>query len=288
LAALPDRAIDGAPECRESQVFNLATKTPIVVGGVALAALALLTMPGQVRRIDADLRARAQQSLASAGSVARVEVVGRDVVLSGEVADEAARRKAKDTVADLWGVRRVVDRMQVAVAVGAATGGAAAVPAASEPGTRRIGALPLPTVAPAAVAHSSSVRVSVLLGADGAVTLNGQAPTESARAAISERARRIFGDDKVRDRLRAARGDEQAGWREAVFEGLLVLRRLERGRMDATTYRIRVGGIAVDAATEGEIAAALRNVAPSDLQIAVDVDTRPRRETGAAHKEAEG
>jgi len=248
---------------------------------VLFAVLALFTVPRQVRRIQADVRARAEQALAAVASGVHIEVSGRDVVLSGDIADAAARRELSETVAGVWGVRRVVDHTRLAVA-------ASALPSSvtREAGTRRIGALPQSPPA-AADAYASSMRVSALFGARGTLTLSGQAPNQSARDAIAARARKIFGDDRVRDRLRAAKGDEKAGWREAVFEGLVVLRRLERGRMDATAYRIRVGGLAVDAAIESEIASALRSVAPSDVQVAVDVDSPPRRDADAADGGAE-
>jgi hypothetical protein len=58
--------------------------------------------------------------------------------------------------------------------------------------------------------------------------------------------------------------------------------------MDVTLYRIRVGGVALDAQVEGEIATALRNVAPQDLQVAVDIDASPRRDPGDLSAGGEG
>ena len=61
----------------------MTKKIPILLGFVLFACLVLVMVPRHVRSIESDIARRTESALARHGLAARIEVDGRDVVLSG-------------------------------------------------------------------------------------------------------------------------------------------------------------------------------------------------------------
>lgn len=86
----------------------------MLTGLLALAALAWLCIDHHAQAIERDLSDRASLSLAGAGlGELDVALDGRDVTLSGTVADNSERARAVDLARDVYGVRSVRDRLMV-------------------------------------------------------------------------------------------------------------------------------------------------------------------------------
>lgn len=91
---------------------STAIKILGVLGFLIICAVCLLM---NAQEIEDDLTRRSLQQLQEAGIVAaNVTVDGRDAILSGTVASEAGARQAEAAVADVWGIRRVTSRLQIA------------------------------------------------------------------------------------------------------------------------------------------------------------------------------
>ncbi|MCB0291226.1 MAG: OmpA family protein [Calditrichaeota bacterium] len=91
---------------------STAIKVFGVIGFLIICALCLLM---KVQKIEADLTRRSLQQLQDAGIVVEnITVDGRDAILSGAVASEAAAQQAEAAVENVWGIRRVRNRLQVA------------------------------------------------------------------------------------------------------------------------------------------------------------------------------
>ena len=75
---------------------------------VLLSILAIVLAGGW---IEDDLAKRSTDDLKAAGQEwAKVDLDGRDVVLSGDAPDGEAAKNAVDTVSEIWGVRTVADQ----------------------------------------------------------------------------------------------------------------------------------------------------------------------------------
>jgi len=79
-------------------------------GLLPLALLWLAAIVAGLPKMERDLALRADMMLAGDGqNWARVALNGRDLTLSGAAPDEGARRRARETLSTLWGVRSVLD-----------------------------------------------------------------------------------------------------------------------------------------------------------------------------------
>ncbi|MCB1019307.1 MAG: OmpA family protein [Acidobacteria bacterium] len=93
----------------------------VLLGLAALGGLCGLCLRWEGPAIEADLTSRVAAALASSEVLARgveVEADGQSVVLAGVAPDAAARAEAVQLAARVWGVDRVVDRIDVRGALG--------------------------------------------------------------------------------------------------------------------------------------------------------------------------
>lgn len=105
---------------------STAIKVFGVIGFLIICAVCLLM---KAQEIEDDLTRRSAQQLQAAGiGVEMVTVDGRDAMLSGTVASDAVARQAEALVEDVWGIRWVRNRLQVAPPAAPAPEPAAATP----------------------------------------------------------------------------------------------------------------------------------------------------------------
>ncbi len=175
-----------------------------------------------------------------------VAVSGRDLILTGEVPNEASRTAALASARGVPGVARVIDRLTVA------EGGDAAAPGAS-----------------------GAFRISS--GADGGLVVRGEVPSEAARAAILARLRADMPGRAIRDEMTVASG-ALTDWEPSMMAALPLLGDVEGASLTADGGQIVLRGTvaseAVKARVEGAARAAV--LAPyafrSELRVAPEAD----------------
>ena len=143
-------------------------RTAALIGAaLALAAWIVWCLGTQPPRIEETLRVEAERALAAADLAdVRAAVNGRDAALEGLVASADSREEAELQVARLPGIRRVDNRLLV-----------------------RARPVPVP-----------KTYLEISTRPDG-LALRGTVPNEALRLEVVERARQLFGEDRVDDRL---------------------------------------------------------------------------------------
>jgi outer membrane protein OmpA-like peptidoglycan-associated protein/osmotically-inducible protein OsmY len=106
--------------------------------------------------------------------------------------------------------------------------------------------------------------------ANGAVTLSGFVPDESARAAMLASTGRLFAPDRVVDQLQIASG-APAAFVDAAGVGLAQLARLRGGRASVVDTALSVFGDAETEATAASIRSAVRAAAPGGYRVAATI-----------------
>ncbi len=249
----------------------MTTRTPILVGVLLFAALAVSVVPRHVDSIERDLSQKIELSLSQQGLAARVSVSGRDVYLRGRVQGDVAQQRAGELVREIRGVRRVFNELGVGSRHN--PGPLASIaPLGEEVGQARpIPPKPAVDQGPAAPRASSVHRVTAELSADRTLTFTGHAPSERAKDTWLAKALELFPDGQLRDRLMVEPTEEGERMVVAVTAGLASLRDLQEGRLSATMSRLRVSGKASTEETEEKIRESLAAVLPSGMKLAVDV-----------------
>jgi outer membrane protein OmpA-like peptidoglycan-associated protein/osmotically-inducible protein OsmY/uncharacterized protein (DUF3820 family) len=192
-------------------------------GLIPLTMLLWLAMMGEHQAIQADLRLRAGEKLASAGLPwASAGFTGRDGVLIGHTTSEEERRRAAEVANTVWGVR-VVDNHAV---------------------------LSLPrNLLWSALRESETVR------------LTGYVPSEDARGQLVEMARSRFPNHSIDDRMVVARlAEERPEWMSGARFAMGQLGRLSSGRVELEGHQLAVEG---RAGTTGDYRLVRRELAQS-------------------------
>ncbi len=178
-------------------------------GVIPLALVVLLTLYLKPAPIAEDLASRAADVLAGQDLAwAKVAVDGRDLILSGISPSEQAQAQARDLVADVWGVRRLIDETTL-------------------------------------LAMASPFLWSARLDGDS-IFMTGNVPSSQARADLLSAAQSILPGHTVDDSaLVAARGvsDPQV-WSEATAFALSQLAGLESGEVSLDDLMLSVSGSA--------------------------------------------
>ena len=195
------------------------------------------------------------------------------------VSSPEVRKQASSVVSDLWGVRRVENRLSD----GAGDRLASLSPPADAHGSQRPGG-GAPQRSEAA-ASPPDARVYVELSADRNLKLAGQAPSSAAKESWLAEAMALEVEGSVQDRLEVVETDGAAEMQAAVLEGLSLLPQLEEGRLSATSSRLRISGIARDEGLEATIKARLLDVLPRGYRVSVDVYA-PRNLEAASGEES--
>jgi outer membrane protein OmpA-like peptidoglycan-associated protein len=134
----------------------------LLLGLLLLAGLAWFCIDQHAETIERDLTERATRALAAGELTAlTADVDGRDVTLSGSVADNSERARALDLTERVYGVRTVRDRLSLAAAAVPAPAPVDAAPAATAPAPEPAPpALPAPVPEVERVARARAAAVS--------------------------------------------------------------------------------------------------------------------------------
>ena len=191
------------------------------LGLIPIAGLVLLASSFRQGGVEADLVARANAGLAASGlSWAKVEMHGRDAIVTGEAPDPGLRPLAISAADRVFGVRQVGDKMSV-----------------------------LPEVKPFVF---NAVR-------DGArLVLTGYVADAAARAAVVNAAKKAIPDAVIVDELKIARG-ASAAFAGATAFGVAELGKLGNGTLNISDSTLSLTGRALDlpkfADVKGKLAA---------------------------------
>ena len=200
------------------------------LGLLGLALLIVLCFYTHAPRIAADLTPRVAQSVESVGGAFTLD--GRDVTLTGVVADEAERARRLEIVGGVYGVRTVIDSMRVA--------GGAAAPAGDPVGET-----------------SAGEAFALEAGPDGRLVLRGVMPSEDARAALVERVGAAFPGRELVDELTVAAG-AAAAWRPSLDALLPALAPATDPGVRIEGGEVVITGTVPDAETRASVEAAVR------------------------------
>ena len=222
--------------------------------------------------------------------VARLELSGERLAITGYIPDDAARKSLRAAVLKSLPKARVDDRAayasgappQVAMVLesiggelGHLTGGVIEIEDAkisivgvaeskSRADALRAAVKRLPAsyetnvqITTAAQTISPYVTQAALEG--GAIVLTGWAPSEDARTALVATVRRAFGRE-IRDALEIGSGEAET-WQKCLGLGFDTLRQLDKGRAVLIDRRLEVTGVADSERSMQQVSEALRDAA---------------------------
>lgn len=184
----------------------------------------LLLVAGLMRQggVEADLSGKGDAALAASGfSWAKVTMVGRDAVLTGEAPAPELRGMAVEAADRVLGIRIVNDKTTV-----------------------------LPEAKPYVV--SAALEGTKL-------TLTGSVPSTVVRAQILESAKKSFPTAQIDDQMKLARGAPATYLAGAGF-GLGELAKLSSGQMSLTDQSLSISGRAADIAKYADVRAKLASL----------------------------
>ncbi len=186
-----------------------------IVGAVVFALIGLLgPHAGSVWRMPQVLQTQAEAALERAGAGGlEVEMRGQRAVLRGVVADQNALAPA-----------------QRAVLTSAGAGGVWA------------GGVTMADMRGVAVGPVSRPFAWRIVKGEREVTLTGAAPSEAAKAALAARARQVFDNREIVDRMHVAGGAPSPAWRRIALDAIDQVARLERGEARINDGRLVIIG----------------------------------------------
>ncbi len=173
----------------------------------AWLVLAVATVVWAVPHAEEDLRSRTEDALADAGLSVSVDLDGRDATLSGTVDTIDGPERAEDAVRGVSGVRRIVNRIEVA-------------------------AEPVPLRDP--------IVTMTLSG--GRVTLQGLVPDQAVGTAIVAAAVGQYGADRVTNELVVADDVASPGWLGLIRDAVEQLEPLLSGTVVFDTSEVTLTG----------------------------------------------
>lgn len=204
----------------------------MILGAVAVGALCLFCASRHSRLIVNKLTGSSQAVLSEANySWANVAFDGRDATLNGVAPTPEDRDTALALVGQIRGVRSVSSLLTVGDQV-------------NELRARR--------------------------GA-GLVSLSGSVPTEATRAAILQRANRVFAGDSLDDRLTVSSGPDDPSWTRAVTDGLGLLPRLQNGEIRLVNRDVSLLGRVDKPATRDSLRKWLSEILPDGYTSSTEI-----------------
>lgn len=231
----------------------------LLLGLLLLAGLAWFCVDRHAETIERDLTERAARALAAGELTAlTADVDGRDVTLSGSVADNSERARALDLASRIYGVRTVRDQLSLAVAPAPAPAPAPvqdsgdAAPEATEPGPGpQPQSLPSPGLEAEQVARARAAAVSCqtrfneALAGEAVQFETGAARVKVASHGLLDRLAEIAGScPDARLEIRGHTDSQGAAEfnrslsddRAAAVRGYLLAQGLSAGRIDARGF----------------------------------------------------
>lgn len=189
----------------------------ILIALIAFALLAWSCVSHSASRIESNIRANvAAEIAADLGDTVTLEVSGRDVMLSGVASDAIATRMI-GTAKATPGVRRVVNRLEMASAV-------------------------------ARISYKTEVRLE-----EAGLVVAGELPSGDSNTALLNSLTRngqILNQTSVRD-------NPPAGWSTALSTGITALGELDSGALQVEDDRLMVSGVAASDVQRSAALAAL-------------------------------
>lgn len=209
---------------------------PAVFAGTGL--LCLLLSIWTAHAIERFSKLGVRRAMSEAGlSWAEVEADGLQVILTGTAPTEAMRFRALAVAGNVVDSARLRDAM---------------------------------AIADQAAIDAPDFKIEVLRNDDG-ISLIGLAPAQTDRAAIVETLDALAEGDQVTDMLETSDHPVPPGWESAVAFAETALKSLPRSKISITPGRVAVTAISDSAAQKQDIEARLRRLAPSGLQLALDI-----------------
>ncbi len=209
-------------------------------GLLPLAVWTWITVLGEHERVEADLKQRTEDALASAGMKwAKTTFHGRDGILSGRATEEKEPQSALQTAMNVYGVRIVDPQTDL-------------------------------------IRKVDNYLWSATSKDGSAITLSGYVPNEKVRKSIIGVVKANFPKSQIHDRMELARGVPEGGaWLSGVSFGLQQLAAMKRGSVDLDNLDISLSGEASDVPAYKGIKTALRSGLPAGTKLISDKVTPP-------------
>ncbi len=206
-----------------------------LLGLVPIAMLSWVAVQLEHEGIESDLGRRTQEALSRAGiDWAAPIFAGRDGVLTGKAADEAAPARALATIRDAWGVRIANNQAQLIELVDK-------------------------------FVWSADAR------GDGRVVVKGFVPNEDARKAVMSSAADVFPKAQIIDEMKLARGaPDRDAWVAGATFGLKQIAQLKRGNAELNALDLSVVGEAGTVQAYRGVRQALATAMPGGIKLAFE------------------
>ena len=216
----------------------------IVFGVVAVLLLAVFCIKFEASAIESDLSSRSRVALDETGmDWARVELDGRDSILTGVAPSEDAKADAARIAASVSGVRVVDNQVEVAAEPATVEG----IPSVAAPYTLTLERL------------------------NEQVTLRGLVPDATAKAELVEIAAERFGADNLSDELQVAPG-APGDWLDVAKNSLEHLWTLEEGIAELRDTELQIRGIAPSDELKNQVMDSIANTTPVTYSARADID----------------
>lgn len=227
----------------------------ILLGLIALGLLAFFCIKHHSPEIETDLVNRTQQALTQQDSTfATVSTDGRELVLTGQAPDQAAKDRAGEIARNVRGVRTVDNQLSIASVTAIAPTEAevepqtvesqpTAAPEEPEIYTDYIVQEPQPLDTQPAMSYPDALRPyrTEIFAEDGKITLKGHVADLSSKLWLVEKAKSTYGEENVIDELTVAYGAPQ-GWHTTAGAVLGYVGGLTNGKAILTDSELLLSG----------------------------------------------
>ena len=211
-------------------------------------------------RIEQDIAGRVTTGLAEQGLLwADVQVKGRDVVLTGEAPDAAAKAKAVNVATRVFGVSNVQDQLTLAgeVSASAVVSGTAVVPVKKD----------VKKAAKPAVDYTLTIVKS-----GESIAFEGNVPDESSKKVLIDLAANRYGIENVDGTKLVVVEGAPAGWRSAVGAVLMHISNMEQANVVVSGTEVMISGTVIDKDFSDKMEADVSSVLPKEYKAAFAVD----------------
>ncbi len=233
----------------------------LLLGIIALVLLIFLCIRKHTPEIQSDIQSRAV-SVLSSGSTdwVKVNVDGRNVVLTGIAPSEELRNKAEEMAKAVTGVVSVDNQMTVAQSN---------VESILEPereltSEQELKPEPEPEPEPEPVVQSPYENEFTKTKAG--IVLTGSVPDEEQRQILLQLAKQKFGEDKVIDQLQIAAGAPD-GWLKAAKAAISGLAYFKEGTAHLSDTKIDMSGEMLNEAAKVNLEKEVPAMLPADFEI---------------------
>lgn len=243
----------------------------LLLGVLAQCLLTALFVWRVVPSITDDIRARSDLAL-SARNVnwARVEVDGRDVTLSGLAPSDKQRQRAMNALAEVVGVRLVMDKTT------------SLTPRKTPPATAaRVNSEPLPDEQALVVAANEAIDIAAfglsyefrIERNEHGIALRGMVPDEAVRVELMDAARAKFENSDVRDDL-MINSDAPDDFARAARQAISVSGLVASGAAGVRDQVLFVEGLTASDRDLGRLRDTLDAALPAGYDLALQIGSR--------------